>query len=295
MFQHSNFIANYGLYPLLEQSEHLLIHQGVVLLHGAKMKCTSHVPQVQQNTNTPAAQDTSFHPPKITISVFIVSDVVSVVHTVNAVAKYMPFVDEIIVVTSSAVLFESGTAAFWKKTNVRFLKPKTTFPTLTLQRIFTNLMADEYCNGDLIIPLKWDSRFLRPVSQRDVLWAYKPIVRYQAAAPSLSQENISKRTALVMGADSPSFVPAGSTFPREVYHPCRSQLLALMSPSHVIQSGTKNIVDLRSDAHFDELDYVAAFAWHNLHSAIVWWAPGYDVGSGFPTPFLEPFLLYPQT
>jgi hypothetical protein len=114
--------------------------------------------------------------------------------------------------TTSTLLFESGTAAFGQKPNVHFLKPKTGFPTLTLQRIFANLMADEYCNGDFIIPVKWDSRFLRPVSQRDVLWAYKPIVRHQAAASSLSQEKKSKLTALVIGADSPYFVPIGSSF-----------------------------------------------------------------------------------
>jgi hypothetical protein len=65
-----------------------------------------------------------------------------------------------------------------------------------------------------------------------------------------------------------------------------------MSPSYVIQS-LENVVDLRSNASFDELDYVAAFAWHNLHNAIVWWAPGsYDTGADFPTPMFE-FLTRP--
>jgi hypothetical protein len=298
MFQHSNFIANYGSNPPLEETEeteHLLINQGVVLLHGAKRKCTSRVPQVKERTDMPAAQDTSFHPPVVTISVFIVSNAVSVLHTVNAVAKYMPFVFEIVVVTSSKELFEIGTAAFWENLNARFVKPKITFPTLRLQRIFANLMADEYCNGDLVIPLKNGNQITRQVSQREVMWAYKPIVRYEVVASS-SQERISNRTALVIGVDSPYFVPTGSVFPRELYLPCRSQLLAQMSPYYVIKSTTsseaQDVLSLRSDRYFDELDYLAAFAWHNLHSAIAWWATGlYDVGADFPAPLIEPFLM----
>jgi hypothetical protein len=286
MFLHSAFIRHYSFLMSEKNEEDAVASQHTFFVHGAAASAGKVIYEKKiVNASLDGVQWDDAIMAELSISVLMRShraDMRLALVALESIRRYMPSVAEVVVVVP-----EGDVAAFTRRipySKVLVRGEPDLLQNGRMQQKYTKLTADQYCKGKFVFHLDSDVVLFRPVQTRDLFWAGKPLLFYDAYDNLPRVLDIWRQgTANAVGKPIEHEFSRSNNhlYPRSMYAQGRRHLEELFKTN--LTTFLKTRLAATADAaarhmseqqaaglYFSDFNYLGGYLWHFMHDAIAW-------------------------